>query len=139
MTKEMISKSPNQKRTAKFSEAGEIRFGPGYFYLSIDSLSFYKRIFGHRVAWSDDDRFIALQAWHNIEESLGPRTSLVIVDLENTLEAGFTMFHGYAMPISFSRHILRHDDLNWSTGSCMKIEKETDLELIDWWKKIAQP
>jgi|688.fasta_scaffold702643_2 hypothetical protein len=133
-----IHKSPNEKRTARFAETGEIRFGPAYFSLSVDNLAFGERIFGHHFAWSDDDRFLALQEWHNTKESLGPRTSLVLLDLEKTMEAGFETFHGFAIPRSFSGHLLRHDDENWGSGSCVKIEKETDLDLIDWWKDIAQ-
>jgi hypothetical protein len=130
--------SPGGAPRAVFTYVSEIRFGPPYYSLKIDDLDLGERIFGHGSAWSDDGRFLAVQEWHNTQESLGPRTSLLILDLEKAVEARFETLHGYAVPLSFAGHVVRHDEEDWSSGSCVRIEKETDVDKIDWWEKITQ-
>jgi len=108
-----------------------------YFHLKIGTLDLGRRIFGRKAVWSSDDRFLAVQEWHTTDESLGPRTSLLILDLERLREATFDAFQGFANPVLFEGHRLRHVDEDWSSGSCVAIEKETDVDKIDWWKEIT--
>jgi hypothetical protein len=51
--------SPNQKLDVFLEYAGEIRFGPCYFTLSLGDIVFRSRVFGGEVFWSEDSKYFA--------------------------------------------------------------------------------
>lgn len=55
--------SPDRKHVAVLTYINEIRYGPPYFSLSVDGISFGVRIFGDVYLWSGDSRFFAVQEW----------------------------------------------------------------------------
>ena len=122
-----------------FTCAGEIRFGPAFYTLEADGHDFGQRIFGLDAAWSGDGRFLTVQEWHNRDESRGPRTALLVIDLERRREASLAVVRGFAVPVSFSGHLLRHEDQDWSSGSCAKVELETDVDQLPRWTDLARP
>src|SRR3954463_7003497 len=73
--------SPNAQHTARFIVAGEIRFGPLYYSLSVDDYSFGQRIFGDVQLWSRSSDFLAVQEWLTLDYSDGPITALVLIDV----------------------------------------------------------
>nr|WED68851.1 hypothetical protein PJ912_00385 [Pectobacterium colocasium] len=61
--------------------AGEIRFGPPYFSLSIDGKTLDDRVFGKDMLWSPDSRYLAVQEWLSTAERDGPQTALLCIDM----------------------------------------------------------
>ncbi|WP_253272487.1 hypothetical protein [Pectobacterium brasiliense] len=51
----------DRQHTAMLICVGEIRFGPPYFSLSIDGSDLEGRIFGRKLLWSPDSRYLAVQ------------------------------------------------------------------------------
>src|SRR4029078_8381374 len=75
------SHSPDTQHSASFFYAGDIRFGPSYFSLSVDGRSFGERIFGDVSLWSASSTLFAVQEWLTLDYSEGTITALVIIDL----------------------------------------------------------
>nr|WP_240472584.1 hypothetical protein [Pectobacterium brasiliense] len=79
----MLHKLPSfdRQHTAMLIYAGEIRFGPPYFSLSIDGKALDDRVFGKDMLWSPDSRYLAVQEWLSTAERDGPQTALLCVDV----------------------------------------------------------
>ena len=77
----ITSPSPDGLHIAHFVLAGEIRFGPFYYALSVDDYSFGQRIFGTAHLWSHSSAFLAVQEWLTIDYSEGPITALLLIDV----------------------------------------------------------
>lgn len=106
------SPSPDGQHTAHFVVGGEIRFGPLYFSLSIDDYSFGPRIFGDAHLWSPTSQLLAVQEWLTIDYSVGPITTLLLIDLERRREATLVrVTKGFVVPESFegSRIVYRKE------------------------------
>lgn len=82
MMQAIVSAAPDQEHSAVLEYAGEIRFGPAFYTLVVDKISFGKRVFGNKFLWSPDSRYFAIQEWETVSESLGPQTRLLLIDLE---------------------------------------------------------
>lgn len=96
------SHSPDRQHTASFFYAGDIRFGPSYFSLSVDDHSFDQRIFGDVYLWSPSSALFAVQEWLTIDYSEGPITALVIVDLNLGREVSVErVVKAFIVPIAF--------------------------------------
>lgn len=78
----IIAPSPDSSHTAVLKYMGEIRFGPAYYSLTIDKISFEERVFGNSYLWSPDSRYFAVQEWETTSEGRGPQTRLLLIDLE---------------------------------------------------------
>ncbi|WP_240355714.1 hypothetical protein [Pectobacterium polaris] len=79
----MLHKLPSfdRQHTAMLIYAGEIRFGPPYFSLSIDGKALDDRVFGKDMLWSPDSRYLAVQEWLSTAERDGPQTALLCIDV----------------------------------------------------------
>lgn len=121
----ITSPSPNAQHTAHFVTAGEIRFGPLYFSLSVDTYAFGQRIFGDTHLWSPSSHLLAVQEWLTIDYSEGPITALVLIDLQLRREAlvahatkGFLVPEAFAEPILVYRAdygaqgVIQHDEVD---------------------------
>ena len=119
------SPSPDAQHTALFVCAGEIRFGPLYFSLSVDGYAFGQRIFGDAHLWAPSSNLLAVQEWLTIDYSEGPITALVIIDLNLGREATVARAtKGFIVPEAFAgstivyrekyaaREVVQHFDLN---------------------------
>ena len=78
---DITSPSPDGQHTAHFAFSGEIRFGPPYYALSVDGISFDQRIFGSAHLWSPSSNLLAVQEWLTLDYSAGPITALVLIDV----------------------------------------------------------
>lgn len=132
MFENLILVSPNSVRRAVLSYISEIRFGPPYYHLTVDELDLGGRVFGDAAAWSEDDRFLAVQEWHNTKESLGPRTSLLILDFPNYQQWSSTVFAGFYEPKKWREHHLLYDEVD--LGQKRMTPREIDANLIDAWQ-----
>ena len=63
-----IVDSPNCVFKAELSYVSEIRSGGRYYSLRVGGHDFCERIFGDDAIWAEDDRFLAIQEWHNTVE-----------------------------------------------------------------------
>ena len=94
--------SPNGSHTANLLYSGEIRFGPPYYSLTIDELSFKNRVFGRSCLWSPDSRFFAVQEWESTNEGQGPKTRLLSIDVEQKRECVLSRAEqGFIIPKKF--------------------------------------
>ena len=82
----IVSPSPDSKHNAVLEYRSEIRFGPAYYSLLVDQIHFGERVFGKSHLWSPDSRFFAIQEWETVAEGQGPRTYLLLIDLNTERE-----------------------------------------------------
>src|SRR3954468_24503010 len=119
------SPSPDAQHNAHFVCAGEIRFGPLYYSLTVDDYSFGQRIFGDAHLWSPSSNLLAVQEWLTIDYSEGPITALVLIDLSLRREASVARAtKGFIVPEAFegsiivyrekyaAREVVQHFDLD---------------------------
>lgn len=113
------SRSPDDSQVALFAYAGEIRFGPLYWHVTVGGRDFGDRVFGHHATWSCDGRHIALQEWLSTEEDAGPRTRLVAVEVETGRETAGCEAPGFVEALEIADGRVR-----WQRG-----DEEGDLPL----------
>jgi hypothetical protein len=87
-------RSPDGAHIACLEYAGEIRFGPAYYSLKVDSTTIAGKAFGREAVWSEDSRYLAVQLWLSTTESEGPHTVLLCVDLHNWRGCQVSAAHG---------------------------------------------
>ena len=98
----IVAFSVNGSHTANLLYKGEIRFGPPYYSLKIDELSFKNRVFGRSCLWSPDSRFFAVQEWESTNEGQGPKTRLLLIDVEQKRECVLSRAEqGFIIPKKF--------------------------------------
>jgi len=99
---DITSPSPDRQHIAHFAYSGEVRFGPPYFSLSVDSYSFGQRVFSDIHVWSSSSPLLAVQEWLTLDYSEGPITALVILDLQLRREAELArLVKGFIVPTAF--------------------------------------
>lgn len=113
------SRSPDDRHVALFTYAGDIRFGPLYWHVTVAGRDFGDRVFGHMATWSSDGRHIALQEWLSTEESHGPRTRLVVVEVDSGRETTGGQRPGFIEALELANGRVR-----WQRG-----DQEGDLPL----------
>jgi hypothetical protein len=133
---DITSSSPDAQHTAHFAYSGEVRFGPPYFSLSVDSYSFGQRIFGDAHLWSPSSDLLAVQEWLTLDYSEGPITALVILDLQLGREVSVARaVKAFIVPTAFEgSSIVYRKDYGGEKGTeCF----EVDTTKIREWKKLA--
>ncbi|MBI2207484.1 MAG: hypothetical protein HYU41_26940 [Candidatus Rokubacteria bacterium] len=97
--------SPDGRHHARLSLAGEIRFGPVYYRLTIDDVELTDRIFGDSLRWSEDSRLLAAQEWRSTDHERGPTTRVALFDAQRRrhaalpdVRAGFVEHFRFAGP-----------------------------------------
>lgn len=128
----LASPSPDAQYTAQFATAGEIRFGPFYYSLSVDRYTFASRIFGDAHLWAPSSRLLAVQEWLTLDYSEGPHTALVIVDLARGREATVAQARkAFIVPESFdgSRLVYRVES---ASGAVVEHVDVDALEPAAW-------
>jgi hypothetical protein len=99
---DIIATSPDLEHRAELRYAGEIRFGPAYYSLVLDTFRFRDRVFGKACLWSPDSRFFAVQEWETTIEGHGPQTRLLMIDLKTSMEGVLSRAeNGFIVPKSF--------------------------------------
>lgn len=131
-----ISPSPDGAHIARFLFSGEIRFGPPYYALALDDASFGQRIFGAEHRWSASSRFLAVQEWLTLDESAGPITALVLIDValrrETTIARATKAF---LIPDAIDEPTLAYHAHHAGRGTRRRFER--DVTAITRWKEIG--
>ncbi|MCT4592674.1 MAG: hypothetical protein N4A57_00150 [Anaeromicrobium sp.] len=93
--------------------AGEIRFGPRFFEITINEIKLEDRSFGELYIESSDMRYVALQEWGETQYSKGPMTRVLIVEASTGKLCETTDFkRGFVEEFKFSNgkfEYMRHD------------------------------
>jgi hypothetical protein len=124
--------SPDGKHSVVFTELGEIHFGPPYFSLSVDGVELRGRIFGDKLAWSDDGRYAATEEWLTTDYLKGPITRLLIIDTEAGVNAGLDRIDkGFVEKIVFSGAMLSYTRAFHGTHA--EVQETVSLPDIENW------
>ena len=132
----ITSPSPDALHIAHFVLAGEIRFGPFYYALSVDDYSFGQRIFGTAHLWSHSSAFLAVQEWLTIDYSEGPITALVIIDLQLGREASVARAtKGFIVPETFHGALITYRE----KYAAREVVQQFDLDALasNQWHALA--
>ena len=86
--------SPDKQHRVALVYEGEIRFGPAYYRIEIDGWQLPDKLCGEKLFWSPDSRYLALEEWLTTQESEGPVTRLLLVDLATMKAAAFETLEG---------------------------------------------
>ena len=128
--------SPDAQHTARLICGGEIRFGPLYFSLAVDTYSFGQRIFGDAHLWSPSSTMLAVQEWLTIDYSEGPITALVIIDLKLGREATVARAtKGFIVPAVFDASLITYRE----KYAAREVVSQLDLDALEQkdWKALA--
>ncbi len=102
-------RSPDGTRRADLLFAGEIRFGPAFFRLSIGGRAVPHRIFGAPLCWSADARLLAAQEWLTTDYGTGPVTCAVLIDVAAwTIARQEVVVKGFAEDFRFGEDGVLH-------------------------------
>jgi len=132
----IVSMSPENEHRAILEYAGEVRFGPVYYLLTVDEISFRERIFGGSYLWSPDSRFFAIQEWETTNEAGGPQTKLLLIDLQKKRECVLSRAErGFIIPRKFEGKRLLYSKEYPGRG----VVKEFDIEFLslERWENIT--
>ena len=132
---DIIAPSPDVLHKAILKYVGEIRFGPAYYSLTVDKISFGARAFGKSFLWSPDSRYFAVQEWETRSESRGPQTRLLLIDLELKQECVLSRAErGFIVPQKFENDKLVYTK-EYHQPSMIN-EFEIEFLFIDRWDNI---
>jgi hypothetical protein len=131
----ITSTSPDHQHSAILEYSGEIRFGPAFYTLTIDTISYGKRVFGNKLLWSPDSRYFAIQEWETVSEALGPQTQLLLIDLEIKRECVLSKAEqGFIVPKKFENGKLIYTKEYHGQGVVQEFEIE--FLTLDRWENI---
>jgi hypothetical protein len=133
---ELATRSPDLLHNVVMRFVGEIRFGPAYYSLVIDELSFGNRVFGNACLWSPNSRFFAVQEWETTSEGHGPKTRLLLIDIIKKREYVLSRAEqGFIEPKKFEDNKLIYEKKYLGQG----IVKEFEIEFLslDRWENLS--
>ena len=124
----IISRSPNFIHEALMKYNGEIRFGPAYYSLTIDQITFGGRVFGSSYLWSPNSRYFAVQEWETTSEERVPQTQLLLIDLETKQECVLSRAEqGFIVPKKFENDKLIYTKEYHGQG----VTREFEIEFLN--------
>jgi hypothetical protein len=127
--------SPDGSIRISYSLAGEIRFGPAYFHLSIPSYKFGDRIFGRQHVWSFYSRYLAVVEWLTTDYAEGPHTELLLIDFALARQCPLSKANGgFIIPVRFEPPLLIYRKEFLGRGESR--EYEIAYESLDRWIPI---
>jgi len=132
---DIIAPSPDLFHIAVLKYVREIRFGPAYYSLTVDKISFGERVFGESFLWSPDSRYFAVQEWETTSEGRGPQTRLLLIDLDLEQECVLSRAErGFIIPQKFEKDKLIYTKEYYGP----KIIKEFEIEFlfVDRWANL---
>ncbi|MCJ8503193.1 hypothetical protein [Desulfatitalea alkaliphila] len=128
--------SPDKKHLARLIYESEIRFGPAYFRLEINGLIIPGKLFGGKLFWSPNSKYIAAEEWLTTDYSKGPVTRLLLIDLETKKACAFKKIHkGFLKNVEFLCDGIKYIKEYASTGQ--GTESVVDYANIINWKKVG--
>jgi hypothetical protein len=132
---DIIVPSPDLLHKAVLKYVREIRFGPAYYSLTVDKISYVERVFGNSHLWSPDSRYFAVQEWETTSESSGPQTRLLLIDLDLKQECVLSRAErGFIVPQKFEKDKLIYTK-EYRQPSIFK-EFEIEFLFVDRWDNI---
>jgi hypothetical protein len=127
--------SPDLSHKAVLKYVSEVRFGPGYYSLTVDKISFGERVFGNSYLWSPDSRFFAIQEWETTSESRGPQTRLLLIDLDLKQECMLSRAErGFIVPQKFEKDKLIYTKEYRGDGVTQELEIE--FQKMNRWETL---
>lgn len=127
----------DQQHTAMLIYVGEIRFGPPYFSLSIDSNALEGRVFGKELLWSPDSRYLAVQEWLSTAERDGPQTALLCIDVIEERQCQISQAAGgFIVPIRFEDDTLIYEKQYFSAERNGTTEYEIPFTALSRWSAL---
>jgi hypothetical protein len=129
--------SPDGSGLVALVYAGEIRFGPRYYFLRVNGTQIADRVFGGLALWSPDSEYVAVQEWLSTSEADGPQTSLVCIQPKagRRCEIARTLL-GYIEPKEFSRGKLFYTIEEFPQDSSQMTDHEIDMESLSRWETL---
>jgi len=125
-------KSPDKTHGFNFVWAGEIRFGPSYYIITLDGEIVPGKLFGFEFKWHPESTFLALQEWLTTEYRKGPVTALTLVDLQHRKFARIsTAEKGFIKPIKFENDLIIFEKEYLSSGKTTEYEININ-EIKNW-------
>lgn len=135
----MLHKLPSfdRQHTAMLIYAGEIRFGPPYFSLSIDGKALDDRVFGKDMLWSPDSRYLAVQEWLSTAERDGPQTALLCVDVLEERQCQVSQAAGgFIVPMRFEDDKLIYEKQYFGAERNGTTEYEIPFTALSRWHAL---
>jgi hypothetical protein len=128
--------SPNKKHQARLIYESEIRFGPAYFKLEIDGMQIPSKLFGEKLFWSPNSKYLAVEEWLTADYNEGPITRLLLLDLETKKASAFKQIHkGFLRNVEFLSEGIKYIKEYAATGR--GTESEVDYLNIKNWAEIG--
>lgn len=132
---DIIVPSPDLLHKAVLKYVDEIRFGPAYYSLTIDKISFGERVFGNSYLWSPDSRYFAVQEWETASEGRGPQTRLLLIDLDLKQECVLSRAErGFIVPQKFEKDKLIYTKEYRGYGVTQELEIE--FQKVNRWENL---
>jgi hypothetical protein len=132
---DIIVPSPDLLHKAVLKYVGEIRFGPAYYLLTLDKISFEERVFDNSYLWSPDSRYLTVQEWETTSASRGPQTRLLLIDLDLKQECVLSRAErGFIVLQKFEKDKLVYTK-EYRQPSMIK-EFEIEFLFVDRWDNI---
>lgn len=132
---DIIVQSPDLLHQVVMKYMGEIRFGPAYYSLTLDKISFGERIFGKSYLSSPDSRYFAVQEWETTSEASGPQTRLLLIDLKLKKQCVLSRAEqGFIVPKKFEKEKLIYTKEYRGQGTIKEFEIE--FLLLDRWDNL---
>jgi hypothetical protein len=132
---DIIVASPDLLHKAVLKYVAEIRFGPAYYSLTMDKISFGERVFSSSYLWSPDSRYFAVQEWETTSESHGPRTRLLLIDLDLKQECVLSRAErGFIVPQKFEKDKLIYTKEYRGYGVTQELEIE--FQKVNRWENL---
>lgn len=90
---DIVIESSSKKNIAILRYEGTIRWGPPYFWLSVNYIPIKGKHFGELACWLDEN-YLAVEEWLTISEQEGPITRLLIFNTANRTYSAFKTIEG---------------------------------------------
>ncbi|WP_092212368.1 hypothetical protein [Desulfoluna spongiiphila] len=130
-----IYSSPDENYQVKFIYEWEIRFGPAYFQLELNGQIISDKLFGDKLFWSLDSKYLAVEEWLTTDSQKGPVTRLLLFDLENNKMSAFKIINkGFLRKVNFLNDRLIYIKEYAATGR--GTESEVEYKNIKNWAEI---
>ena len=124
--------SPGNIYGFDFIYAGEVRFGPPYYYMVLQGKLILDKVFGFEFKWDADARYIAIQEWLLDEQPNGSLTALSIIDpMHQTICQVTPWEQGLVFPIDFKEDILSYEK-EWGSNGHLTQHQVKLTEIGNW-------
>jgi hypothetical protein len=141
LSKPIVFPAPSKKYKAVLTYLGEIPPAEGYYSLSIDVVpdAFVDRVFGQACLWSPESRFLIVQEWKEIDETMLPKFYvLLVIDVlarRECIIANVEKAKGNILPESFIGESLMYT-VTYHGQFGMTKSFESKVQYLNGWQSI---